>query len=86
MQAVRLPAPVIVKDRPWEEGLCFTYSNYTVLRDPGDGRRTNIVMGFAKGGRKPAVNPWAEGGAHSNAILIDPYPATPEQRYVKGMC
>ncbi|MFW6146735.1 MAG: hypothetical protein ACOC7R_05315, partial [Planctomycetota bacterium] len=23
--------PVIVQDQPWEEGLYFTYSNYTVL-------------------------------------------------------
>ena len=34
----RDPAPVIVKDRPWEHIPYFTWSNYAVLRDPQDGR------------------------------------------------
>jgi len=35
---VRAPeGPVIRKDRPWEHITYFTYSNYCVLRDPGDG-------------------------------------------------
>jgi hypothetical protein len=33
----RHPAPLIVRDRPWEHTPYFTYSNYTVLRDPADG-------------------------------------------------
>jgi len=31
------PEPVLVADRPWEDTLYFTYSNFNVLRDPGDG-------------------------------------------------
>ncbi len=125
---VRDPKPVLTADRPWEDCLYFTYSNYTVLHDPldgklkcwyedlgkidckthpslnsllyaestdgvnfskpeldicsVDGRHTNIVMGNAKGGPATAANPWALGGAHSNAILINPHPATPEQRFL----
>ena len=30
--------PVIVRDQPWESSLYFTYSNYVVIRDPGDGK------------------------------------------------
>ena len=30
-------APLVKKDRPWEQMLYFTYSNYRVLRDPEDG-------------------------------------------------
>lgn len=33
----RHPTPVLTSDRPWEEGLYFTYSNYTVRHDPEDG-------------------------------------------------
>ena len=29
--------PVIERDRAWEETIYFTYSNYTVIRDPEDG-------------------------------------------------
>ncbi len=29
--------PVIRRDRPWEQTLYFTYSNYVVIRDPADG-------------------------------------------------
>ena len=30
-------APVLCRDRPWEQSLYFTYSNYVVIRDPADG-------------------------------------------------
>ena len=30
-------APLICRDRPWEQTLYFTYSNYNVIRDPADG-------------------------------------------------
>ena len=33
----REEGPVLVADRPWEEALYFTYSNYCVVRDPADG-------------------------------------------------
>ena len=29
--------PVLKRDRPWEQSLYFTYSNYVVIRDPSDG-------------------------------------------------
>ena len=33
----RQDKPVLCKDRPWEHLPYFTYSNYTVIRDPDDG-------------------------------------------------
>ena len=30
--------PLICRDRPWEQTLYFTYSNYCVIQDPEDGR------------------------------------------------
>ncbi len=125
---VRDPEPVIIQDQPWEEGLYFTYSNYTVRFDPADGKikcwyedlgkldgkahpyhnsllyaesadgihfekpgldvcsvdgtPTNIVMGYAKGGPSTPANPWAEGGVHSNAVIIAPNPTDPERRFL----
>src|SRR4051812_6473115 len=31
------PEPILTADRPWEDTLYFTYSNFNVLRDPTDG-------------------------------------------------
>jgi len=119
--------PLIKRDRPWEENLYFTYSNYAVLRDPADGlikcwyedlgevdgqqhpwktrvlyaesrdgltfrkpevgirtpegQSTNIVMGYLEGTEPSARNLWAQMGVHSNGIVIDPHPPTPEERF-----
>ena len=46
-----------------------------------DGKRTNIVMGYVEGSRPTRLNPWADVGIHSNAIVIDPHAQQPEQRF-----
>jgi hypothetical protein len=46
-----------------------------------DGERTNIFAGYAEGAPPNAINPWADMGVHSAAIVIDPEPADPAQRY-----
>lgn len=120
-------APLIARDRPWEETPYFTYSNYAVIRDPAsglfkcwyedlgavdgkghpwtnrqlyaesedgihfrkpelgicrfDGKGTNIVMGFARGGAATRWNPWAAQGVHSCGIVLDPHAADPGERY-----
>ena len=120
-------APLIARDRPWEQTLYFTYSNYCVLKDPEDGlvkcwyedlgpvdgkghpwktrvlyaesddgvsfrkpeldiyafegRKTNVVMGYVDGMSPGEQNPWADMGVHSSSMVIDPFPAVPEDRF-----
>lgn len=46
-----------------------------------DGERTNIFAGYVEGATPDATNPWADMGVHSAAIVIDPEPQDPSQRY-----
>ena len=46
-----------------------------------DGRKTNIVMGYVDGARTTENNPWAEIGVHSNGVVLDPVPPSPEERF-----
>lgn len=46
-----------------------------------DGQRTNIFAGYVEGAENSALNPWADVGVHSGAVVIDPDPADPTQRY-----
>lgn len=120
--------PILKRDRPWEQALYFTYSNFNVLKDPTDGlikcwyedmgpmepyqmhpwrnrmlyavssdgvhfdkpllgrvkingQDTNIFGGYVEGAAASATNPWADVGLHSAAVVIDPNPANPEERY-----
>jgi hypothetical protein len=46
-----------------------------------DDRDTNIFAGYVEGATPDATNPWADIGVHSAAVVIDPDPASGEQRY-----
>ncbi len=46
-----------------------------------DGQPTNIVMGHVEGAEPSPANPWANVGVHSNGIVLDPHPPTPEERF-----
>jgi len=73
---------------PWKTRLLYAESEdgihfrkpETGIRDR-EGRMTNIVMGYQEGVEPGERNPWAHIGVHSNGIVIDPYPPTPEERF-----
>ena len=62
-----------------EDGLHFRKPELDVC--VVNGKKTSIVMGYAKGGAETAFNPWAKIGAHAGAVVLDPLPPTPDQRF-----
>ena len=73
---------------PWATRVLYADSEDGIhFRKPGldicevDGKATNIVMGYVEGQGPSKVNPWADVGVHSNGIIIDPFPPTPEERF-----
>jgi len=63
-----------------KDGIHFTKPELDVVTL--DGRRTNIVMGYEDNATEPTkANPWAHVGVHSNGIVIDPHPPTPQERF-----
>jgi len=59
----------------------FTFDKPLMDRVLIDGRRTNIFAGYVEGASPDEINPWADMGVHSAAIVIDPDPVDPGQRY-----
>jgi hypothetical protein len=74
---------------PWKSRLLYAESEDGIqFRKPEldvvaiEGKPTNIVMGYENGATGPTKkNPWANVGVHSNGIVIDPYPPSPEERF-----
>ena len=62
-----------------EDGITFTKPEFDIC--PIDGRPTNIVMGYAEGAAPTDANPWADIGVHSNGIVIDAHPSSPDERF-----
>lgn len=46
-----------------------------------DGQDTNIFAGYVEGASPDSINPWADVGVHSGAVVIDPDPIKPDERY-----
>ena len=46
-----------------------------------NGLRTNIVMGYVDGQQPSEHNSWADGGVHSNGIVLDPFAQNPDERF-----
>jgi hypothetical protein len=72
---------------PWKSRLLYAESEDGIhFRKPEldvvtiDGAPTNVVMGY-EGTAPTKQNPWADVGVHSNGIVIDPNPPTPNQRF-----
>ncbi|MFA6286743.1 MAG: hypothetical protein WC661_05095 [Opitutaceae bacterium] len=61
------------------DGITFTKPELDICR--WEGRGTNIVMGYQEGVAPGGPNPWEGKGVHSNGIVIDPFPATPAERF-----
>lgn len=73
---------------PWQNRMLYAVSEDGVTFEKPlmdrvliDGQRTNIFAGYVEGATPDAVNPWADIGVHSAAIVIDPEPQDPRQRY-----
>lgn len=73
---------------PWRNRMLYAVSEDGVHFDkPALGRisiggeDTNIFAGYVEGATPDAKNPWADVGVHSGAVVIDPSPANPDERY-----
>jgi hypothetical protein len=73
---------------PWRNRMLYAVSADGVHFDkPALGRiaiggqDTNIFAGYVEGAAPDAINPWADVGVHSGAVVIDPNPANPGERY-----
>jgi hypothetical protein len=73
---------------PWRNRMLYAVSRDGVSfekplldRVEVDGQRTNIFAGYVEGATPDSRNPWADVGVHSAAIVIDPDPANPDERY-----
>lgn len=77
-----------VKGNSWKTRLLYAESTDGIhFRKPEldicsvNGRRTNIVMGYADGQQPSEVNSWADCGVHSNGIVMDPFTQNPDERF-----
>ncbi len=75
-------------EHPWKTKLLYAESDDGItFRKPETGIRsregemTNIVMGYQDGIEPTRRNPWAQLGVHSNGIILDPHPPTPDERF-----
>ncbi len=73
---------------PWRNRLLYavsedgmTFEKPLLDRVLYRGERTNILAGYMPGEEPSTANPWADVGVHSGAVVIDPDPADPAQRY-----
>jgi len=73
---------------PWRNRMLYAVSNDGVNFEKPEldrvainGQRTNIFAGYVEGAKPDAINPWADVGVHSGAVVIDPNPTDPAQRY-----
>ncbi len=73
---------------PWKTRLCYAVSRDGIHFEKPvsdqvviDGQPTNVLAGYVEGAMPDANNPWANSGVHSAAIVIDPDPPTPDQRF-----
>jgi hypothetical protein len=62
-----------------EDGVNFEKPSLDRVRI--DGKPTNIFAGYVEGAKDDERNPWASVGVHSGAIVIDPDPINPDERY-----
>lgn len=73
---------------PWRNRLLYAVSEDGINfekplldRVRFEGAKTNILAGYMPGAKPDELNPWADVGVHSAAVVIDPDPADPEHRY-----
>lgn len=73
---------------PWRNRLLYAESKDGVTfekplfdRVKVGGAKTNVLMGYVEGAEPDERNPWASIGVHSAAVVIDPEPTDPSQRY-----
>lgn len=73
---------------PWRNRLLYAVSRDGVNFEKPlldrvriDGAKTNILMGYVEGAQPDELNPWADVGVHSAAVVIDPEPSDPAERY-----
>ena len=73
---------------PWRNRMLYAVSSDGVHfekpllgRVSIEGEDTNIFAGYVEGADPDERNPWADVGVHSGAIVIDPGPANPDERY-----
>jgi len=75
------------QSHPWRNRMLYAVSEDGVHFDkpllgrvPIDGEDTNIFAGYVEGAAPDAMNPWADVGVHSGAVVIVP-DGDPAQRY-----